>query len=158
LYGGKIEFEENSFPSFSPLFSLSSEWSAFCARPRTVHCTQLGKPPLHGKQGDRIGRIFGPWTIVFFGYFFENYGRSPNFVATFFHGRSDVLVLTKNGLGYIWGDFFTHHLVTLTASPPVSWWPSSAIPSATVETAQRSTRMENVCFKFASDEANSLTI
>jgi hypothetical protein len=30
-------------------------------------------------QGDRIGRIFATWAIIFFGHFFENNKRSPNF-------------------------------------------------------------------------------
>jgi hypothetical protein len=30
----------------------------------------------------------------------------PNFGASFFHGNSDVSILTKNRLGYIFGDCF----------------------------------------------------
>jgi hypothetical protein len=54
-------------------------------------------------QGDQIGQIFAQWGIVYFGQWFENYRRSAHFWATFFHGTSCVLILTKNGLG----DFFT---------------------------------------------------
>jgi hypothetical protein len=39
---------------------------------------------------------------------FLTYRSSPHFWTTFFHCKSDVLILTKNGLGYILGDFFTN--------------------------------------------------
>jgi hypothetical protein len=39
----------------------------------------------------------------------ENDKSSPNFgICTFQEGKIDVLVLTKNGMGYILGDFFTN--------------------------------------------------
>jgi hypothetical protein len=39
--------------------------------------------------------------------FIENYKCSPQFcAATFFHGEGYALILTKNWLGYILGDFF----------------------------------------------------
>jgi hypothetical protein len=31
---------------------------------------------------------------------------AKNFGATFFHGKSYLLILTKNGLGDIWGQFY----------------------------------------------------
>jgi hypothetical protein len=34
------------------------------------------------RQGDRIGRIFAHWAIVFFGQFFVNYIISPHFCST----------------------------------------------------------------------------
>jgi hypothetical protein len=46
--------------------------------------------------------------VVFFGQFFENLKSRTNSWATCFHGASDVLIVTKNGLGYILGDFFTN--------------------------------------------------
>jgi GTPase SAR1 family protein len=54
-------------------------------------CT--GKALSYG-QGDQIGRIFTYWTS-----FFENYKRSQKFRP---------LILSKNGLGNILGDFFTN--------------------------------------------------
>jgi hypothetical protein len=65
-------------------------------------------------QGDQIGRIFAYWAIVFFGQFFENYRRGTNSWATFFHGKSNALILTKIELGLHFGRFFSQaHLVTL---------------------------------------------
>jgi hypothetical protein len=37
----------------------------------------------------------------------SNYRRGPNFWDTIFHGKSFVSNLTKNGLGYTLGDFFS---------------------------------------------------
>jgi hypothetical protein len=34
-------------------------------------------------------------------------------LTAFYHGKIYVLILTKNGLGYILGDFYVTHLVTL---------------------------------------------
>jgi hypothetical protein len=59
-------------------------------------------------QCDQFGRIFVKWEIVYFGQFCEYYKSSPNFMATFFHGKSYKLIWTKNGLGYILCDFFTN--------------------------------------------------
>jgi hypothetical protein len=56
-------------------------------------------------QGDQIGRVFAYWVIVYFGKF-ENYKSSPNFGATFSYGKLFALILTKNVLGHILGDFF----------------------------------------------------
>jgi hypothetical protein len=44
---------------------------------------------------------------------FENYTSSQKLLDYFLHGQSFVLFLTKNGLGYTYGDFFQTHLVTL---------------------------------------------
>jgi hypothetical protein len=59
-------------------------------------------------QGDQIiGRLFS------LGSYFD-YRSSQNISATFFHYKSSVSILTKYGLGYILGDFFSQtHLVTL---------------------------------------------
>jgi hypothetical protein len=38
----------------------------------------------------------------------ENYRNSPQFCATYFQSRDYVSILTKNGLGYILGDYFTN--------------------------------------------------
>jgi hypothetical protein len=47
------------------------------------------------------------WANFLFGQFFEDYKISPIYWATFFNGKSYAYNLTKNGLGYILGDFFT---------------------------------------------------
>jgi hypothetical protein len=41
------------------------------------------------------------------GHFFEYYESSRKFWATFPHSSGFILILAKNGLGYIFGDFFT---------------------------------------------------
>jgi hypothetical protein len=85
----------------------------FSAGKKLVFCTS------NSNQGDQIGRFFADWAIFslaifFFGDLFENCKSSPNSWAIFFHGTSCVLLLTKNGLGYILGGFFSQtHLVTL---------------------------------------------
>jgi hypothetical protein len=40
--------------------------------------------------------------------FFENYRRSPNVYATFYHWKSYGLILAKNDFGYILSDFTTN--------------------------------------------------
>jgi hypothetical protein len=55
-------------------------------------------------QGDQIGRIFAQWATVCFRQFPKNDTKSPQFWASF----SKILILTKNGLRYILGDFFTN--------------------------------------------------
>jgi hypothetical protein len=61
-------------------------------------------------QGDQIGRIFAYWvtTYLYFGWLFANYRNSPDYWATHFRDKSYVLIMTKIGLGYILGDFFTN--------------------------------------------------
>jgi hypothetical protein len=39
---------------------------------------------------------------------FFNTGAAQIFVATFFHGKSDESILSKNRFGYILRDFFTN--------------------------------------------------
>jgi hypothetical protein len=51
---------------------------------------------------------FAQCLIANFGKWFENYKSSAHLWGTFSHGTSYVLILTKNGLGYILGDFFTN--------------------------------------------------
>jgi hypothetical protein len=41
------------------------------------------------------------------------YRNNPHYFAPYFRGKRYVLILTKNGLGYILGDFLQTHLVTL---------------------------------------------
>jgi hypothetical protein len=64
---------------------------------------------IHSEQGDKNGRIFADWVIVYFGQFCENYRNSPKIWANFFHGKSYVFVLTENVLGV----FSQTHLVAL---------------------------------------------
>jgi hypothetical protein len=52
-------------------------------------------------QGDQIGRIFANWAAVYFGLLLENYKSGANYWDTFFHDAIYVLILTKNGSGYI---------------------------------------------------------
>jgi hypothetical protein len=53
--------------------------------------------------------------IVFFGPFFESYKSCPK-IFNFIRGKGASIVLTKNGLGYILGDFFSQtHLATLNS-------------------------------------------
>jgi hypothetical protein len=62
----------------------------------------------------RLGEFSPKWAIVYFGQFFENCRSSLHFFATFCLSRDDVLILTKNRLGLIFGDFFTNSTGTLT--------------------------------------------
>jgi hypothetical protein len=57
-------------------------------------------------QGDQIGRIFANLAIPYFRNLFESCKSSPNCCATLFHGKGVALILTKNGIGNILGDFF----------------------------------------------------
>jgi hypothetical protein len=43
-----------------------------------------------------IGPIFAHWAIVYIGQLFENYRVGTKFGATLFHGKSYVLIFTKN--------------------------------------------------------------
>jgi hypothetical protein len=58
-------------------------------------------------QGDQIGRVFAYWATGF-GCGLKIYKNSATFCATFFHGTSYVLILTKSWIGYIYGDFNTN--------------------------------------------------
>jgi hypothetical protein len=66
------------------------------------------KSTQSGHQGDQIGRIFAQWQFFILGNYFENCLRSPHFCASFSPGIDYVLILTKFGLGYILGHFFTN--------------------------------------------------
>jgi hypothetical protein len=55
-----------------------------------------------------IGRIFAYWALVYFGQFCENNISIPNFWATCFQYKNNLLILTKNGFGYVhFGRFFS---------------------------------------------------
>jgi hypothetical protein len=53
-----------------------------------------------------MGRIFSHWVIVYFGQFCVNFRSSANLWAAVFHFKVYVLILSKNALGNILGDFF----------------------------------------------------
>jgi hypothetical protein len=65
-------------------------------------------------QGDQIGRIFAQWVIVSLGQCIWKLKKWLNFLSTLptyaLHVKRHVLIniLTKNGLRYILGDFFTN--------------------------------------------------
>jgi hypothetical protein len=59
-------------------------------------------------QGGPIGRIFADWVIVSFGQFLGKLQNESEHWATVIHGKNYVFILTKNGLGYTLGDFFTN--------------------------------------------------
>jgi hypothetical protein len=61
-----------------------------------------------GCQGDQIGRIFTHCVIAYFEQFSVNYRSSTTLKATVFHCKVYVLILAKNGLGYILADFLTN--------------------------------------------------
>jgi hypothetical protein len=48
-------------------------------------------------QCDQIGQVYALWVIAYVGYFSENNKSSLQFIATFFHGKGDALILTKMG-------------------------------------------------------------
>jgi hypothetical protein len=58
--------------------------------------------------GDQIGQLFAYLGNFLLSAFFENYRSSLNFPAAVFHGKSFAVLLTKNVLGDIFGDFFTN--------------------------------------------------
>jgi hypothetical protein len=49
-------------------------------------------------QGDRIGRIFATWAIVYFGSGLK-ITESAHILGYFFHGTRHELMLAQNGLG-----------------------------------------------------------
>jgi hypothetical protein len=55
------------------------------------------------------------YAIVYFGQFFDNHSISTYFCASFFPSVYNVLILTQNGLGYVWATFSQTHQVTLMA-------------------------------------------
>jgi hypothetical protein len=64
---------------------------------------------------DRVTRLGEFSPNARFGKFFKNYTSNPKLWATLFQRIDYVLILTKNGLGYILGDFFTNSSGTLFA-------------------------------------------
>jgi hypothetical protein len=66
------------------------------------------KEKNRSKQGDQIGRFFAYLATVYFGYFFANYRRGPNYCATYFHGKSYLKLLPKACRAAFWPIFFTN--------------------------------------------------
>jgi hypothetical protein len=71
--------------------------------PRTVR-----RSFLSSGQGDQIRRIFDQPVILFFGRVIEYYRISPNVWATIVQGKFGIIILAKNVLGFVLGDFFTN--------------------------------------------------
>jgi hypothetical protein len=63
------------------------------------------------QQGDQIGQIFSQWAIVYLRQLYKDYKSSPKCLPTFFLNIDYVIILTKNWLGYVLGDFSQTHLV-----------------------------------------------
>jgi hypothetical protein len=78
-------------------------------------------------QGDQIGLIFAHWAIVFFWPVFLKITEVTQItgVAQYFGlliSTVFVLIMSKNGLGYILGDFFSQtHLVPLAGCKIFLW-------------------------------------
>jgi hypothetical protein len=84
---------------------MSTGWWDVC------RVTRLG-------QVSPIGRLFTLGS-----YFFIADVHSPQIWSTFFHGKGEALILTKNVLGYILGEFFQK----LNWSP---WWEDAFTPTS----------------------------
>jgi hypothetical protein len=66
-------------------------------------------------QGDQIGRFLAHWVIVNFGHFLK-IAKVGHIFGLFSTVKGSILSVTKNGFGYILGDFFPTHLVTLATT------------------------------------------
>jgi hypothetical protein len=76
---------------------------------------QTNRTRFHVARVTRLGEFY----MAYFGQFSE-IQKSTNYLDTFFHCQSYVLILTQNGLGYILGAFSQTHLVTLDVVNHVS--------------------------------------
>jgi hypothetical protein len=82
---------------------------------QTGLCSQLVSPPFEGTARVTGLDEFSPVGWLFtLGSFCETYKYSTDNWATFVHGKSCVPIFTRNGLGYILGDFSQGHLVALS--------------------------------------------
>jgi hypothetical protein len=65
----------------------------------------------------RVTRLgdFSPtyWATVYFGQIFLKIAKVSKSLVYFFHNQIFILIETKNGLGYLLGDYLQTHLVTL---------------------------------------------
>jgi hypothetical protein len=66
---------------------------------------QKRQAALSEHQGDQIGRILAKWVIALFGTFFQKW---PKIWSTFFHGKSNAIILTKMGWATFWAIVFTN--------------------------------------------------
>jgi hypothetical protein len=78
---------------------------------------------VRAPQGDQIGRIFAQWVTVYFWEVFLIITEVAHIFGFCFRVKISVLIVTKNGLGYILGDFLQAPPVTLARRPTPS--PSS---------------------------------
>jgi hypothetical protein len=65
-------------------------------------------------QGDQIGGIFAYWAIAFFVHYWSTEGA--HIFRLLFYTATAVLILTQNGSGCSFGDFFTN------SSGPMLWF------------------------------------
>jgi hypothetical protein len=71
-----------------------------------IQLTIVGSAP---GQGDQIGRIFAYWVLFSVDSFCENYKYIPNSWTTFSTLKAMyVVIFSKNGFGYILGNFLTN--------------------------------------------------
>jgi hypothetical protein len=61
-----------------------------------------------GSRVTRLGDFFTSWATFFFGQFFENHRSSTTFSSALFLVKIYLLILTKNVLVHILGDFVTN--------------------------------------------------
>jgi hypothetical protein len=73
-----------------------------------------------------MAKFFAQRVTVYFVQLLENYRSTPLFRASLFHA-AHAHVLTKNGLGYILGDFLLTHLVARARSKDVFSWKKTVI-------------------------------
>jgi hypothetical protein len=67
----------------------------------------LGFAQLAPTRVTRLGEFSPNGRLFTLGSILENCLKSPHFCASFYPGMNYVIVLTKIGLGYILGDFYT---------------------------------------------------
>jgi hypothetical protein len=105
------DLKKSSRDQFSSLCSAGLETDYFL----TANWS-LEKSPFSTRRPDeglqlcrvtRLGRLFDYWAVVYFGQIHENKNSSTNFWATFvLRYKAYVLIMTKNGFGYILNDYF----------------------------------------------------
>jgi hypothetical protein len=74
---------------FHLLVAFQSIWN-----PITENCSIIDEqqPVLEANQGDHIERTFANWAIFFFWRFYEKYSSTRKIWATFFQGKSYILI------------------------------------------------------------------
>jgi hypothetical protein len=89
LFPRKIQFFPNNF------------WGKFSAK----FSAEFSPDKNVRKIGPRLGEFSPVWAVVHFGQLLKNYKICANYCHLFSCGTSCVLIWTKNGLGYILGDY-----------------------------------------------------